>query len=74
MLDKKRERLESLYQDYLDLTRIGKTSEQALIEFDYLHPVTFARLKKFVSEKDFIETTNELMDEALDNMKKGLVS
>lgn len=45
MLDKK---LEDLYKEYIDLLKSGLSADKALARFDYIHPITRARLLKVI--------------------------
>lgn len=43
--------LEACYADYLQLLAAGRTHEEALIEFDWLHPIRRARLEALIKSK-----------------------
>lgn len=45
---KQDDKIQTLFNEFVELTAQGMTIEQALAQFDYLHPITFARLKKRV--------------------------
>lgn len=41
--------MEDLYNEYKALLEAGKSEEEALSEFNYMHPVQLSRFKAFIS-------------------------
>lgn len=54
--------MQSLHTDYNELIRIGKSHEEAINEFDYLHPVTLAIFKKYLAETALHEALKAFED------------
>lgn len=53
MLKSKKELvLEETYRDYLQLLKEGKSKAEALEALSYLHPITLARLVKFLEDQE----------------------
>lgn len=50
MSQSKTDKVQELYNEFQDLVNRGMTIEQALAEFEYLHPITLSRLKKRIVE------------------------
>lgn len=53
-MGKKEKRLNQvveLFNEYLDLRNSGMCHYEALAHFDYLHSITFSRLKKYIDTR-----------------------
>ncbi len=47
----KNERINELYNDYLEYLKLGKSHDEAMMEFQYLHPITLSRLDNHINKK-----------------------
>lgn len=51
MNSRRAQQLQKLYDEYVALCTAGRTTEQAIAEFTYLHVTTLARLKALIAKK-----------------------
>lgn len=59
---KRLEQMQSLHTDYNELIRLGKSHDEALNEFEYLHPVTLSIFKKYLAEFALNQALKEFED------------
>lgn len=62
-----------LYNEYTELVRVGKSREEALAEFLYLHPITLSRLNHYIEteEKRLSSSLSQTTAPVIDNQSKS---